>query len=83
MWTHKWGQVNVTALNLMDGDFAYLDVRGGKLEANQRFRCELTLREGAVVWDWNGRAGVDYRELGPTYGVRNQEDGLILPPDES
>jgi dihydroorotase len=74
---------DVTALNLMDGDFAYLDVRGGKLEANQRFRCELTLREGAVVWDWNGRAGVDYRELGPTYGVRNQEDGLILPPDES
>ena len=73
---------DVTALNLMEGDFAYLDVRGGKLDANERFRCELTLCEGEVVWDWNGRTGVDWRELGDTYGVRNQEDGLILPSDQ-
>ena len=74
---------DVTALNLLEGDFTYLDVRGGRLGANQRFRCELTVRSGEVVWDWNGRTGVDYKELGPTYGVRNEVDGLILPPDES
>jgi dihydroorotase len=72
-------EADVTALNLMDGDFAYLDVRGGRVEANQRLRCELTLRAGEVVWDWNGRKGSDWREMGPTYGVRNQVDGLILP----
>lgn len=73
-------EADVTALNLMEGDFAYLDVRGGRVEADRRFRCELTLRAGEVVWDWNGRTGVDWRDLGPTYGVRNQVDGLILPP---
>ena len=36
--------------------------------------------DGEVVWDWNGRTGVDYRELGPTYGLRNPS-GLIMPPD--
>ena len=72
-------EADITALNLLEGDFSYLDVRGGRVDANQRLRCELTMRAGEVVWDWNGRTGVDWRELGPTYGVRNQVDGLILP----
>lgn len=72
-------EADITALNLLEGDFAYLDVRDGRVEANQRLRCELTLRAGEVVWDWNARTGVDWRELGPTYGVRNKVDGLILP----
>lgn len=70
---------DVTALNLLEGDFAYLDVHGGRLRGSQRLRCELTLLGGEVVWDWNGRAGVDWRELREDYGVRNPE-GLIMPP---
>tara|TARA_Y100000588_G_scaffold378509_1_gene459086 strand:+ start:3806 stop:5032 length:1227 start_codon:yes stop_codon:yes gene_type:complete len=72
---------DVACLNLLEGDFAYLDVRDGKFEGTQRLRAELTLLHGQVVWDWNARTGIDYRELGDTYGVRNQEDGLILPPE--
>ena len=71
---------DVAALQRMQGDFAYLDVRGGRFEGKERLVCELTLKDGEVVWDWNGRTGTDYRELGPTYGVRNPE-GLIMPPD--
>ena len=71
---------DVAVLNLMRGQFAYRDVRGGRLEGDQRLFCELTLKDGEVVWDWNGRTGVDYRELGPTYGVRNPA-GLIMPPE--
>ena len=72
---------DVACLNLLEADFAYLDVRDGKFEGTQRLRAELTLLDGQVVWDWNARTGIDYRELGDTYGVRNQEDGLILPPE--
>lgn len=70
---------DVCALNLVGGDFGFLDVHGGKLKGRQRLRCELTLLGGEVMWDWNGRTGVDWRQLPTHYGVRNPE-GLIMPP---
>ena len=69
------------ALNVLEGDFAYLDVRQGRVEAKQRLRCELTFLEGELKWDWNGRTGTDWRELPESYGIRNPE-GLIMPPAE-
>lgn len=73
---------DVTALSIMEGDFGFLDVRGGLVKSNQRLRCELTLLEGELKWDFNGRTGTDWRELPPDYGVRNKVDGLIMPPGE-
>src|SRR5262249_38729222 len=49
---------DVTVLSLREGTFGFLDVRNVRLPARQRLECELTLREGRVVWDLNGRAGV-------------------------
>ena len=72
---------DVAALNVVEGSFNFLDVRGGSHPGTQRLQCELTLKDGKVMWDWNGRTGVDYRQLGPTYGVRNPE-GLLPPPDD-
>jgi dihydroorotase len=74
---------DVAAIQRMKGQFAYRDVRGGRFEGTERLFCELTLKDGAVVWDWNGRTGTDYRDLGPTYGVRNPAEGLIMPPEAS
>ena len=76
-------EADVTALNLMEGDFAYLDICGGRLEAKQRLRCELTVRAGQVVWDWNGRTGQDWREMGPAYGLRNVDDRALPPANHS
>ncbi len=70
---------DLCALKVVEGDFGFLDVHGGRLQGRQRLRCELTLLGGEVMWDWNGRAGVDWRQLPARYGVRNPE-GLILPP---
>ncbi len=70
---------DVAVWELRSGDFGFLDAAGGKLTGNQRLECELTLRDGKIVWDRNGRAGVDYHKLGPTYGVRNV-DHIIPPP---
>jgi dihydroorotase len=70
---------DIAGLKISDGDFGYTDVASGLLRGNKRITCELTLKDGIVMWDWNGRIGVDYKTLEPMYGVRNP-DGLILPP---
>lgn len=69
---------DVTALKQMEGDFGYADSFGGRLEGHERLFCELTVKDGKVVWDWNGRAGVDFPALGESYGIREGE--YLIPP---
>lgn len=69
---------DVTALKQMEGDFGYADSFGGRLEGHKRLFCELTVKDGEVVWDWNGRAGVDFPALGERYGIREGE--YLIPP---
>jgi dihydroorotase len=71
---------DIAALRLMTGDFGYTDASNGKIEAKQRLFCELTLKDGKVVWDWNGRSGEDYHKLGDHYGVRDV-DRIVLPKE--
>jgi len=70
---------DVAVLDLQDGSFGYADSIGGRLVGDKRLICELTVKDGEVVWDWNGRTGVDYPELGDSYGIRDGEY-LIMPP---
>ncbi len=53
---------DVTILRLAEGDFGFVDVRGWRLNGDQKLICELTLREGAVVWDLNGLASPQWEE---------------------
>jgi dihydroorotase len=69
----------VAVLNLLTGTYGYVDVSGGKLDGDQRLMCEMTLKDGKVVYDWNGRMGTDYRELGESYGIRDADD-IVYPP---
>jgi hypothetical protein len=39
----------------------------------------MTVKAGNVVWDWNARAGTDYRKLPKDYGIR-PVDKIIPPP---
>ena len=52
---------DVTLLNLRKGDFGFIDTRGKRMKGNQKLECELTLREGQVVYDLNGLASIDWR----------------------
>lgn len=45
---------DVAVLRIEEGDFGFVDVTGYKIKGNRKFVCELTLREGAAVWDLNG-----------------------------
>ena len=71
---------DIAAFTLMTGRFGYADASNGKFEAGQRLFCEMTLKDGKVVWDWNARAAEDYRKLGERYGVRDV-DHIVLPKE--
>jgi len=70
---------DIAAFRLLDGDFAYADTDQGQIKGRQRLFCELTLRDGALVWDWNARASKDYRQLPKDYGLRPKEV-IVRPP---
>ena len=57
---------DVAVLKLNAGEFGFLDVRRALLVGNQKLECELTLIDGQVEWDLNGRAGVDWQEYHAT-----------------
>ena len=48
-------------------------------DGSERLQCEMTLKDGRVVWDWNGRAATDYRQMDSNYGIRRGEY-LVMPP---
>ena len=58
---------DVAVLRVQKGDFGFLDQAGARLKGNQRVICELTLRDGKVVYDLNGLAGIDWNKLPPNY----------------
>jgi dihydroorotase len=70
---------DIAVLRIENGDFAYADSSSGQLRAKQRIGCEMTLREGNVVWDWNGRAAMDYKKLPKDYGLRPGADFIVEP----
>lgn len=70
---------DVALLRVMEGEFGYWDNNTGKVTGKQRLFCEMTLKDGAVAWDWNGRMGVDFKTLGPTYGIRPGIDRILTP----
>lgn len=51
---------DVAVLRLDKGQFGYQDARGARLTGKLRLVCEMTLRDGKVVWDLNGRAGEEW-----------------------
>ena len=61
---------DLAVLRLEQGKFGYVDVRGGRIEGNQRLGCEMTVRAGKIVYDFNGRAGVAWREEKIEYPTR-------------
>lgn len=45
---------DVAVINLKEGTFGYVDSGGYRMDGTQKLECELTIREGNVVWDLNG-----------------------------
>jgi dihydroorotase len=54
---------DVAVLRDERGVYGFADARGARYTGNKLLDCELTLREGNVVWDLNGRAGVNWKDV--------------------
>jgi dihydroorotase len=74
---------DIAVLRVENGNFGFVDVFGARLRGAQRLSCELTVRDGLVVWDLNGITREDWDKLGPyerqldprwdsTYGPRKR-----------
>ena len=53
-------EADIAVLNLLEGDFGYVDVRRKRVNGHQKLEAELTLRAGRIVWDLNGISAEDY-----------------------
>lgn len=54
---------DVTILKLEQGEFGFLDSAGAVNGGNKKLTAEVTIREGAIVWDLNGRAATDWKQF--------------------
>lgn len=45
---------DITIMNLRKGDFGFIDTRGKKMKGDKKLECELTIKDGNVVYDLNG-----------------------------
>jgi len=67
------GQLSVGApadlavLRLSKGDYGFVDAYGARLPGRRRLGCELTVRDGKVVYDLNGLSRPDWGTLPPGY----------------
>jgi dihydroorotase len=58
---------DVAVLRLEKGKFGFADMYGARLDAAERLTCELTIRDGKVVYDLNGLSRPDWRTLPADY----------------
>lgn len=55
---------DVAILNIREGKFGFWDYTGYKIEGNRKFECEMTIRDGRIVYDLNGIASPVVRPAG-------------------
>ena len=58
---------DIAVLRLEKGNFGFVDMYGARLRGTEKLTCELTLREGKVVYDLNGVTRPDWDKLPRDY----------------
>ena len=58
---------DVAVLKLEQGQFGFVDMYGARMRGTQKLTCELTLRDGKVVYDLNGMTRPDWNTLPKDY----------------
>lgn len=57
---------DVALLRVEKGHFGFVDSRGWRMDGNQKLECELTVKDGEVVWDLNGISRDDWKTAQPS-----------------
>lgn len=66
---------DVAVLRVERGRFGFLDMDGARLRGSERLGCELTVRDGKVVYDLNGLAGTDWERAAAGAGASRESTG--------
>jgi len=72
---------DVAVLRAMNGDFGFVDVYGARLEGKQKLACELTVRNGLVVYDLNGITRENWDKLGRYFAQGDERWDGMIPAD--
>ncbi|MEJ7607279.1 MAG: amidohydrolase/deacetylase family metallohydrolase [Bryobacteraceae bacterium] len=59
---------DVAVLRVEKGSFGFVDMYGSRLRGGEKFTCELTVRDGKVVYDLNGITREDWDKLTSGFG---------------
>ena len=54
---------DVAVLRLVAGEFGFVDAYGVRLRGTKRLECEMTLRDGKIVYELNGLGREDWKPL--------------------
>lgn len=49
-------EADIAILSVNKGKYGFFDARNNRIDGDQKFEAELTIRAGKVVWDLNGIA---------------------------
>ncbi len=73
---------DIAVLRVERGRFGLVDMNGARMDASERLVCELTVRDGRIVYDLNGISRPDWRTLPAGYGPIGDArwDGLNPAP---
>ena len=52
---------DVAVLQILEGDFGFVDVNRTRLRGSRKLECVLTIRAGEIVWDLNGISCPDWQ----------------------
>jgi dihydroorotase len=58
---------DIAVLRIETGKFGFTDMYGARLDGNRKLVCELTLRDGKVVYDLNGITRPEWKSLPKNY----------------
>ena len=58
---------DVAVLRVERGRYGLVDMYGARMDATERFVCEMTIRDGRVVYDLNGLSRPDWKSLPADY----------------
>ena len=65
---------DIAILRLRTGAFGFVDSYGAKMNGTKKLECELTVKDGRVVWDLNGMSREDWTKLDKNYKAQGTND---------
>ncbi len=57
-------EADVAVLDLLEGDFGFVDSGRARHKGTQKLECRVTLRAGNIAWDEYGLGTIDWRDAG-------------------